>query len=86
MSIKVKRECQFCGEVLEETPLIHDLAMCEKTERLKGRETIKKLKQDVESWKDSWYGLRQIIGQLWWHHPAIDSDKERTYYQQKDRS
>jgi hypothetical protein len=78
-----KRDCPLCGEVLEDAPVIHDLVMCEQTERLKGRETIKKLKASIDAWKDSWFSLREIISDLWWYHPAICDDQERTYYQQQ---
>jgi hypothetical protein len=40
-----------------------------------------KLKRSVEEWKESWFQLREIIGELWWHHPAIDNDERRLYYQ-----
>ena len=76
-----KRDCSLCNEPMEDAPIIHDIGECEKTELLKGRLQIKKLKGDVKNWQDSWFHLRQIIGNLWWHHPAIDSDAERAYYQ-----
>lgn len=75
-----KRSCDLCGEVLEEAPAIHDVAKCEKTELLKGRKEIKRLKASIDSWKDAWYQGREIIGRLWWYHPAIDSDAQRAYY------
>jgi hypothetical protein len=40
-----------------------------------------KLKKQIDPWKDAWFHLREIIGWLWWHHPAIDSDEQRAYYQ-----
>jgi hypothetical protein len=73
-----KKYCLLCGEPLED---IHDLVLCEKTELLKGRATIKRLNESIRSWKDAWFQLREIIGWLWWHHPAIDSDERRAYYQ-----
>lgn len=79
-----QRDCPLCGEPLEDAPKIHDVAKCEKTELLKGRETIKKLKDSLHEWKygkGGWFDLRDIIGFLWWHHPAIDSDEQRAYYQ-----
>jgi hypothetical protein len=76
-----KRDCPLCGEWLEDAPAIHDVAKCENTELLKGRLTIKTLKDSVNSWKDAWFHLREIIGNLWWHHPAIDDDAQRAYYQ-----
>ncbi|HEY5268392.1 MAG TPA: hypothetical protein VII94_04635 [Candidatus Saccharimonadales bacterium] len=76
-----KRSCSLCGEYLEETPAIHDVAKCEKTELLKGRIEIEKLKASVNSWKDAWHHGREIIGNLRWNHRSIDSDTERAYYQ-----
>lgn len=76
-----KRHCELCGEPLEEAPAVHDIVRCEKTELLKGRVEIKKLKASVRSWIDAWYQLREIIGNLWWHHPAISNDEQLRYYQ-----
>ena len=42
---------------------------------------IERLKQEISEWKDAWFHLREIIGWLWWHHPAINDDKQRAYYQ-----
>lgn len=75
-----KRSCHLCGEFLEDPPAVHDEALCERTERLKGREIIKKLKASVDTWKDAWFQLRDIIGKLSWEHhncphetrPAVD--------------
>ncbi len=44
-------------------------------------EQNKKLTEGFGSWKEAWWQLREIIGWLWWHHPAIDDDKQRAYYQ-----
>jgi hypothetical protein len=66
---------------MEDPPAVHDPVQCEKTELLRGRLEIKKLKKSVDEWKDAWFHLREIIGKLWWHHPAIDNDSERAYYQ-----
>ncbi len=76
-----KRDCPLCGEILEDDPSQHDVAKCEKTELLKGRIKIKQLTESLASWKDAWFYLREIIGNLWWHHPAIDNDEQRAYYQ-----
>lgn len=76
-----KRDCPLCGNPLEDNPADHDVAECEKTELLKGRNEIKKLKQSVNDWKDAWFQLREIIGNLWWHHPALDNDERLVYYQ-----
>lgn len=87
MGFKVseKRVCPLCGDYLEDAPAEHNLVRCEKTELLKGREEIKKLKASVRFWNDAWYELREIIGNLWWHHPAIDNVEKRAYYQQAQR-
>ena len=45
------------------------------------RQDNEKLKQSQADWKDAWFELREIIGNLWWHHPAIDNDEKRLYYQ-----
>lgn len=76
-----KRDCPLCGDVLEDNPADHDVAKCEKTELLKGRSTITKLKKNLDEWKDAWFQLREIIGNLWWHHPALDNDEKLVYYQ-----
>jgi hypothetical protein len=59
----------------------HDKAKCEHTELINGRKEIKSLKSLLNEWKDAWYQLREIIGDLWWNHPAIDKDESRAYYQ-----
>jgi hypothetical protein len=41
----------------------------------------KKLKESVLGWRDAWYELREIIGNMWWHHKAIDNDEYRAYCQ-----
>lgn len=79
-----RRDCPLCGEELEDAPAVHDVAKCEKTELEKGRVTIKKLQASLYEWKygtGGWFELRDIIGNLWWHHPAIDNDEQRAYYQ-----
>jgi hypothetical protein len=44
-----------------------------------------KLKASIADWKDAWFHLREAIGKLWWDHPAILDDKQRTYYQTASR-
>lgn len=73
--------CQLCAEPLEEDPNEHNLILCQRNELIKARQTIKQLKSSLDSWKTAWYELREIIGRLWWHHPAIEDDKSREYYQ-----
>lgn len=63
----------------------HDVAKCENTELLKGRKEIKRLKESLASWKDAWFQMREIIGNLWWYHPAIDNDEQRVYYRKVRR-
>lgn len=43
--------------------------------------TIQSLKESNDAWKDAWYLQREIIGNMWWHHEAIDNDEKRSYYQ-----
>lgn len=50
-------------------------------EQVSLRNEIKKFKKSIEDWKDAWHQLRDIIGNLWWRHPAIDNDERRAYYQ-----
>jgi hypothetical protein len=76
-----KKTCKDCGEFLEEQPAIHDLAKCKETERLKGRETIKQLKQSIIGWREAWYHQRDVIADLWWEHPIYDNEEEFAYYQ-----
>lgn len=76
-----KRDCPWYNEPMEDAPVIHDVALCETTERLKGRDEIKNLKESVENWRTAWYSNREIIADLWWGHPAIDNDEQRVYYQ-----
>jgi hypothetical protein len=81
-----KRSCSLCGEDLEEAPAIHDVAKCENTELLKGRKTIKELRASIEAWKEAWHHYREIVGNLWWYHPAIDSDPQRDYYRNNQKT
>lgn len=74
-----KPTCSKCGEIFYAK--YHFLDRCEKLELIRARKEIKILKDSVLSWKDAWFHLREIIGNLWWHHPAIDSDVSRDYYQ-----
>lgn len=75
-----KRYCHLCREEIEEKET-HFQSLCEKSELLKSRQEIKELKASINFWKDYVFKLRDIIGNLWWHHPAIDNDKERAYCQ-----
>lgn len=63
-----RRVCSLCGDLLEEEPAIHDPVVCQETELLKGRNSIKKLKEAIDFWKNGWYDLREVIGRLSWQH------------------
>jgi hypothetical protein len=63
-----KRTCPLCGEALEDAPVVHDLALCEKTELLKGRQTIKELQVSVANWRSAWDNMGQLVGRLSWEH------------------
>jgi len=80
-----KRMCPLCEEPLEEPPNIHYKTQCAFKELEKGREKIKRLTQSVADWKNAWFHLREIVGQLWWQHPAIDNDAQHAYYQENQR-
>lgn len=73
--------CDLCSQALEEAPAIHDVVKCEKIELLKGRKEIKRLKQSLTDWKAAWFQVRDLFGELWWHHKSIDDDTQRVYYQ-----
>jgi hypothetical protein len=59
---------------------VHDQNLCEGRQLAQNKAEIKKLKAGVDFWKDGWYEGRAIIGELWWFHPAIDSDAKQAYY------
>lgn len=74
-----RRVCSLCGEPLEDAPEVHDLAKCEKTELVKGRQTIKKLTTSLYDWKygtGGWFELRDIIGRLSWEHNNCPYERE----------
>lgn len=71
-----KDNCENCGIPFDDDEP-HDQNVCFKNLHAQ----IKKLNGSVLFWKDAWFGLREIIGKLWWYHPAITDDKQREYYQ-----
>ena len=73
--------CPFCGEDLEDPPAIHGEHVCQVTELLNARREVKRLRESIMDWRGGWFQLREIIGDLWWHHKAIDNREQRTYYQ-----
>lgn len=75
--------CPFCTTCSHEKEAVEkgdpDLSLTNRIRFLE--EQNKKLQEGAGSWKEAWIHLREIIGWLWWHHPAIDDDKQRAYYQ-----
>ena len=75
--------CPYCVVCSRESQIVEkgapDLSLTNRIRFLE--EQNKKLQEGAGSWKEAWWNLRQIIGWLWWHHPAIDSDEHRAYYQ-----
>ena len=59
----------------------HNDEMCRHRQLLTARSEIGKLKASLDAWKDAWFKLRDIIGNLWWHHPAISDERKLAYYQ-----
>jgi hypothetical protein len=78
-----KKVCQQCGDLLkdQEAKRCPDIHPCDLRALDRARTEIKTLKISVDKWKDSWFEYRNLVGQLWWHHPAITDDKQREYYQ-----
>lgn len=68
-------DCERCGKSIKDNP--HDQEVCFQVLHAQ----IDKLKQSVVDWKESWFNLRTIIGILWWEHPAINNDTQRSFYQ-----
>lgn len=80
---EIKR-CDKCGVPLHWdllTELKHDEDICLGRQLQQARAEIKKLKASVDAWKDAWFQLREIIGYLWWHHPAISDESQLQQYQ-----
>ena len=75
--------CPYCVTCSRENEIVNkddpDLSLTNRIRFLE--EQNKKLQEGAGSWKEAWWHLREIIGWLWWHHPAIDDDKQRAYYQ-----
>jgi hypothetical protein len=61
-----KPECPKCGERLTDDP--HDLMLCRTKERDNLKAENAKLKQSVNDWKDAWFHLRQLVGEMGWSH------------------
>ena len=64
-------KCEVCTKTIK----------CDKCQLELAYIEIDKLKESIKSWKDAWFNLRDSIGWLWWHHPAINSNDELQYYQ-----
>lgn len=87
MKNEVKR-CPECNAPLDWDMLTggrHDRDICISRQLIQTKAEIKKLKASVDSWKDAWYQLRDIIGWLWWYHPAIASEASRSVYQNNQK-
>ena len=82
--MKEPTHCEDCGYALKWDLLTgghHDRDLCLGRQFVQVKAENKRLKESVKSWMNAWYELREIIGNLWWHHPAIDNDQKRAYYQ-----
>lgn len=78
--------CPKCGALyIWDLGLPHHEDRCLGRQLLNAKREIKQLKASIEEWKDAWFHLRDIIGNLWWRHPAIDNDERRAYYQESLR-
>jgi hypothetical protein len=74
------KTCDKCGTEITKS-IEHTQTQC--IDILVGQ--VMKLKASIADWKDAWFHLREAIGKLWWDHPAILDDKQRTYYQTASR-
>ena len=82
--MKEPTHCEDCGYALKWDLLTgghHDRDLCLGRQFVQVKAENKRLKESVKSWMNAWYELREIIGNLWWHHPAIHDDQKRAYYQ-----
>lgn len=70
---------QFCPKC-DHPEISHREEDCLRTQLAIANKEIIKLKSSIDEWKNSWFELRNIVGNLWWDHPAISSDQERDYY------
>jgi hypothetical protein len=81
------KEPTFCELCNEELPADFIGKVCADKFQCLGREVElvkaenKKLKLAVKFWNEAWFEGRDILGWLWWHHPAIHNDEQRIYYQ-----
>jgi hypothetical protein len=74
-----KELCEKCQAPMSDD---HTEWSCMERELAALRKECVSLKKTIIFWKDAWFECREIIGKLWWHHPAIDNDEQREYYQQ----
>lgn len=82
--MKTSKACEDCGAPLAWDLLTgesHDKDLCFGRQFVQIKAENKKLKAAEKFWKDAYFEGREIIGKLWWHHPAIDNDEVRAYYQ-----
>src|SRR5271169_219577 len=83
MGFKEHQLCRQCHAPLVWDHLtngVHDRDLCIKRQLDAAKAEIKTLKAAVAFWKDAWYEVREIIGKLWWHHPAFEDEKIYQYH------
>lgn len=77
--------CISCThEMRAESKDDEDLSLSTRLRRAEAE--VIKLRDSIGPWKEAWIHQRDVIGWLWWHHPAIDDDKQRAYYQSNLRA
>jgi len=59
----------------------HDDDVCMGRQLQQAKAEIKKLRTSLQEWKEAWFELRDIIGRLWWNHPALSDENTLRYYQ-----
>lgn len=72
-----KENCSKCREPLDQHP---NPLWCLMGEAYYLKQENDSLKKSITSWKDAWYEMRDKLGKLWWHHPALYCDKALAYY------
>ncbi len=65
-----KKVCLQCGDLLadQNESRCPDIHPCDLRALERARVEIKNLKASVDAWKDAWFKLRDIIGELSWKH------------------
>jgi hypothetical protein len=75
--------CSLCerGSAEEIVDKWHTKESCQEREIMWLKYKLRKAEDRANQFVDAWYDLRKIIGYDWWHHPAIDNDEKREYFQ-----